>query len=198
MAVITLNGLLNYDPTLLDGMHLPNEIDPDTLKDLLLMKSWDLELLWPQPEFMKRMVASWSAGHLWEWQKLVDTKNLKYNPIWNKDVTDSEIIDRDTNGNQSGSGTNSANGTSTDSTNAFNGGAYADREKNEDQTFSQWNDQRKADEKQKTVRTYVSQGNQGITSSQQLVREEKDLAAMFNIYEIIADEFVQVFCICVY
>ena len=198
MAVITLNGLLNYDPTVLDGMHIPNEIDRQTLQDLLLMKSWDLELLWPQPDFMKQMVASWSAGHLWEWQKLCDVKKLQYNPIWNKDVTDTEVIDRDTNQNNTGSGNNNANGTSTDSTNAFNAGAYTDREKNENQTFSSWNDQRKADEKQKTTRTYVSQGNQGVMSTQTMMKEEKDVSMLFDVYEIIAEEFVSVFCLGVY
>ena len=46
-------------------------------------------------------------------------------------------------------------------------------------------------------REYISQGNQGITSTQQLIKEEREVS-QFSLYDIIISEFKTRFCLLVY
>ena len=186
---LTLYGLMNVRPDVLDDLHLLAEIDRPTLINMLYLKSWDLELVYPFPDFMKEMAGSWSAAHLWEWQKLVNTTKLDYNPIWNKDGVITETEDRDTTGKTSGSG----NRTDTVQTNAFNGGAFQDR----DQSKGIYADTSSSVGNEKIVRKREEHGNIGVTSTQQMIKEERDIS-YFSVYEVIAEEFTSAFCIQVY
>lgn len=47
------------------------------------------------------------------------------------------------------------------------------------------------------TRTRVEQGNIGVTSTQQLIKEQRDVVE-FSVIEKIIDDFKQQFCICVY
>lgn len=46
-------------------------------------------------------------------------------------------------------------------------------------------------------RTGRTHGNIGVTTSQQMIQSEREVA-MFNIYDIIAESFVENFCLMVY
>ena len=194
---LSLYGLMNVRPDVLDELHLPVEIDRHDLINMLYMKSWDLELVYPFPDFMKEMVGSWSAAHLWEWQKLVNTTKLDYNPIWNKDGVIIETEDRDTTGTTSGTGRENRTDTTTGSTNAFNGGAFQDREKTDGTSGRDWADRNDAVSKETIGRKREEHGNIGVTSTQQMIKEEREIS-YFSVYEVIAKEFTAAFCLGVY
>lgn len=49
----------------------------------------------------------------------------------------------------------------------------------------------------KETTTTTRQGNQGVTSTQQMIKEERDVS-LFNIYQFIEDSFKSRFCILIY
>lgn len=230
---LTFNGFIQYDPDFLKRISIPAGLDRKVLANEILMKSFDLELVYPSYEFMKIMLERFTAARLWGWQKLYDTTLLEYNPIWNKDGTITETETRDlahseagdrtdsrktsTSGSESGrdSRTGSEESESVVSTNAFNTGAFTDRDKtsgnasnDESGTYASESKSSGTDaftsketkdgtETGTVTRVREEHGNIGVTSTQQMIKEEREIA-LFSIYEQIADDIVKAFCILVY
>lgn len=230
---LTFNGFMQYDPTFLDGISIPSGLDRKVLANEIIMKSYDLELVYPSYDFMKTMLERFTAARLWGWQKLYDTTMLEYNPIWNKDGTITETETRDLAHSETGSrddlrksgetSTENGNESRTEtsesgtvgSTNAFNTGTWADRDKSdtdtsgsssglystntkrsEDDSFKS-SDKRDGTETGTVTRERIEQGNIGVMSTQSMIQEEREIAE-FSIYEKIADDIVRAFCILVY
>lgn len=84
-AQMTLWGMMEYDPTILDGLTVPTGMDASTVKDNLLMETASMEILYPSVPFLKAAITAWSAERHDVWQKLYDTTQLDYNPIENYD-----------------------------------------------------------------------------------------------------------------
>ena len=84
-AWVSILGLYNHDNTVLDGLKVPEGLDRDTVINNILMECAELEILFPDADFMKEAVRQWSAMCLPVWQHLYDTTQYEYNPIWNKD-----------------------------------------------------------------------------------------------------------------
>ena len=172
-------GLYNYDPTIFDGLVMPQDddyhdlIDKKVLVETICFQNAELELLYTEPETVKQMIGLWSVSSQYSWKKLAETLKLKYNPIWNKDGTITEHEE-----GESGS-------EAQEDVSAYNSSAFEPRNKS---TGS-------ADSSRDYTR--VEQGNIGVTSTQQLITEERDVA-MFNIYDQISADFRNRFCIMVY
>lgn len=194
---LSLYGLLQIRPDVLDLLHLPSDLDRKTVNDLIILKSWDLELVYPFPDFMKSMIETWSAAHLWSWQKLTDTTKFEYNPIWNKDGTVTETEARKTKGNTSATSKEDATSESVAQTNAFNGGAFQDREKATGKDGSTRTDAGSSSGSEDITRTRRETGNIGLMSTQSMIREEREVSD-FSIYETIAEQFVETFCLTIF
>lgn len=94
-ATMDLISLYQVDNTILDLMQLPQNVDRETVKDNLMMETAELELLYPNPVFLKMAIGTWSKKQLPVWEELLATTQYEYNPIWNKDGTIHELITRD-------------------------------------------------------------------------------------------------------
>lgn len=125
-AMVTPLSLYMLDNTIFDGIELPTmptnptdypdlyvqgfSLDRQTLIDSILMETGELNVIYPEPEFFKYAVSSWSRKELHVWQALYNTLFYKYNPLWNKDGTVKEsardLTDRITTGSRSRAGTN--------------------------------------------------------------------------------------------
>lgn len=92
-ATLDLIAMYNYDNTILDLMQIPEALDRQTLIDNLLMESAELEILYPNGDFLKQAIGTWSTKNVHVWEELYDTTQYDYNPIWNKDGT---VIDLET------------------------------------------------------------------------------------------------------
>lgn len=92
-ATVDLLGMYRYDNTLLDNLIIPQALDKEVLKDNLLLEAAELEVIYPDPEFLKAAIGSWSRKQLPVWVELYDTTQYEYNPIWNKDGKISEVRD---------------------------------------------------------------------------------------------------------
>ena len=202
-GTLSVLGLYNYDESIFDNMELPvtDHLDKDTLIQNILVECSELEIVYPDPDIFKLTVKYWSKARVHVWQKLADTMDYEYNPIWNKDVKDTEYIKRtrDESTTYTDRASSSTSGTNTNKGVAFNSNDLENRE--QDQTsgsMSSSDDSTTRDAGYNDEdREYISQGNQGVTSTQQLIKEEREVS-QFSLYDIIISEFKTRFCLLVY
>lgn len=220
-AFLDLIGMYNYDPSVLDGLVYPSGLDPETLKDNILMESAEQELIYSNIDFMKQAIASWSYKQLHVWQELYDTTQYEYNPIWNKDGTYSETVTRNLAGtenftdthNLSDSETRNLAGsndvTVTENVFGFNSSAEAPANKviTEQDTTDTGTDtvdhtgtlsrDRDTTDTGTITTTRTEQGNIGVTSTQSMIKEQREVV-MLNLYDVITKDFIERFCLKVY
>lgn len=224
MAMLTLQGLYNYDSRLFDLMKVPKQLNVNTVIRTLCDRTRELELLYPELHYMKQRIGIWSDRNIWSWQKMCDVLDEEYNPIENYDRIE-EWSDQNQSTETSHDQSDESNGfenVRTDNlkeknsgTNrrqnvAFNSG-LTDAEKNiVDGSINNTGTQKHlenghrntindGDKSGNSSSNHVGRvhGNIGVTTTQQMIQSELELAK-FNIYETIADSFVQEFCLMIY
>ena len=110
-------GLYNYDNTLFANMFYPTGFQNDdktTFVNNLLMELAELEVLYPNPSFMKFAITNWSKKELPTWNRIYAASLLEYNPIENYDRKESSTDT--TEATRQHSGTDTATNTGTDTT----------------------------------------------------------------------------------
>ena len=93
-STLDLLGLYNYHPSLFDEFDIPEQLDKTVLTENLLMESAEMEVIYPDADFMQMAIGSWSRKMLHVWEELYATTQYEYNPIWNKDGTIKEPLFR--------------------------------------------------------------------------------------------------------
>lgn len=224
MSLLTVERLYNYDNTLFDGFNVPEGLVKQIAIDAILMRTRELEILYPDFTYMKNRITIWSNKYQINWKKLYDTTVLEYNPIENYDRmedwtdTDDETTTsardntRNTNNTVKSTSTNKImnNVNVTDQNTAFNAGLadhakqITDGDTTENGTIT--NTETGKDTENESVnggrtgyhtRTGRTHGNIGVTTSQQMIQSERDLV-VFNLYDVIAGSFIENFCLMVY
>lgn len=188
-ANISVLGLYVYDPTIFDGLSVPDGVNRETVVQNLLAELSGLEIIYPDAEFMRRFIPVWSAKELPVWQKLYNTTVLEYDPIMNYDRTESIKSKR----KATSVNTNTPNTESRFKTAAYNSQVL---ETANSQTLSGTvTDNGTIDNDDTTdIRSY---GNIGVTTTQQMIEQERE-TALFNIYDTIIQSFKYRFCVLVY
>lgn len=212
MSLLTVEGLYNYDNTLFDGFNVPNGLVKQIAINAILMRTRELEILYPDFTYMKNRITIWSNKYQINWKKLYDTTVLEYNPIENYDrVEDFTDTDDET---TSSARDNTIKRTSTneivnsvnitDQNTAFNAGLtdhakqITDGDTTENGNITNTEKENVNDGRTgKHTRTGRVHGNIGVTTSQQMIQSERDLV-VFNLYDIIAESFIENFCLMVY
>ena len=86
---VTLLGLQHYlhnlDDDLFKNLTLPEGIDKDTLKDNILLRGSDFEVLYSDPYFVQDAIGLWSRKWQRTFEKWVEALSLEYNPLENYD-----------------------------------------------------------------------------------------------------------------
>lgn len=213
-ATLSILGLYRWDQTILDDLQIPAQLDRDALIHELLLQCAEFEVLYPDAEVMKQAIKFWSMTMLPIWQRLYDTTVLKYDPISNYDRheewTDSKTGSSTGSESTTGSASSTGSGTSSDTTTgARTGFNTADGMRNATQTVNagSTNDSATSSNSGTTESENSSQedsthkgrmwGNIGVTTSQQMIQSERDIA-VFNIYSRIIHDFEDRFCIMIY
>lgn len=178
---LTLAGMYDYNPNLFSEWELPNDIDSQIVIDNLMIESTDLGCWLPDPVKLQHAIGSWSKSKVDVWEHLLETTQYEYNPIWNKDGT---ILETETR-NLTATLDNTVDG----SVAAFNSSTL--------QPASQQVTDGTSTDTGTVSKARTEQGNIGITSTQQLINEEREVA-QFNIYEVIVRDFMDKFLIMVY
>ena len=216
-ATLSLIGLYNYDDTIFDKLTFPEGIDKTVAVNNILFRSGDFEVLFPDPDFMRDAIGLW--GYKWQrtFERWVKALSVDYEPLYNYDrteewLTDEDITDHGAHEQQmSGTSTDtsesSGENTDTDTVSAYNSSTF-ENDKQRNSTYSadssgnsQSSNQSSGTDDNKRDRTEKRKGraygNIGVTTSQQMLQSELDVAA-WNLYEHIADIFLNEFIIPVY
>lgn len=80
---ISIWGLYQADPTLFSGMVLPSDLNVNVFVDNLLMQYAELEVLYPDADFMKGAIAIWSSMRLPTWNRMQTVLYEDYDPFIN-------------------------------------------------------------------------------------------------------------------
>ena len=218
LAKLTINSFLNYsNNTLFDNLTLPDGIDKDLLIDNIVMEGGEFELVYANLDFMKSDIGVWSAKNYRTFEKWIKALNVEYNPLENYDRIEEweETHSGNKNGTtttnesstNSGSISNNQNNTSTNNVSAYDATTLVTESQNIDggsssssssgNTSSNGTVTTNDSESASDLRNGRTHGNIGVTTSQQMLESELNIAK-WNVYKHITDLFMQEFCIMVY
>lgn len=201
MAILSINGLYDQytyaDQSVFSGLTVPTGMDKNVVIKEILFQCSELELLYPNEEIMKDMISAWSAKELPIWQRLYDAVTADYNPLWNVDASITET------GNTVDSRSGSNSGSATEDTEnihsvkGYNSTEWSNSEKDVVDVGSTstgtWSDESEREDERTIRRT----GNIGVTSSQDLIKQEWEVAQL-DVVKYIAESFKNRFCLLVY
>lgn len=225
-SLLSILGLYEAEPTLFDNMALPEGIDKETVIDSILQDCMELEAVYTSPYAMKLMIGVWARRELPTFERVWKAEQAEYNPIENYDrnQTDTREIEHSgddiTTGQNTGSASGQAGTTTTgqvSETNlhkyaAFDAGTLQDQTQ-DIRTGNSTNSEQSATTQQSTQNisqklthgenvgeTFTSyiHGNIGVTTSQQMLQSELELAPKINTINYIVNSFKMRFCILVY
>ena len=206
-AKISVMGLYTWDNELFSLMAIPDGLKLETVVDNVLSETAELEVLYPNPEVLKVLIGTWSAKMIDRWTELYKTTQYDYNPIENYNRM--ETGSRDTTGNSKDSGSDQFTGNRTGKSDSYIAGFDSVPSGNNDGLVKQSRDEdtdnsnntttygKKTDQTENTKYENHTHGNIGVTTTQKLIREQREVAD-FNIYAIIIRDFIDRFCIEVY
>ena len=221
-ATLSIIGLYNHDESIFDNLSLPDGVDADTVKESILMECAELELLYPDFDFMKKAIGVWCAKEMPFWEKVREMETADYNPIENYDRYDTEVenTDRahDKNANNVVSGTTTNKGKDISVENGYNRELVAgyDSEspklnnetrnnntsnantENETKGQTAQLNTEKGKENENRVKSLHSHGNVGVTTVAQMMKEMIDVLPEVNTVSVIVNSFKQRFCLMVY
>ena len=209
MSRLSIIGMYNYDPGVFADFTVPEGLQKQNVIDAILLECAGLELLYPSLNIMKVAIRAWTVREFPTWEKLQNTVSIEYNPLWNVDAMISETgtNTKERSGSESNtrerSGEGSDDGTDTHAVKGYNSSNWSDSDKvtkNSDQTWSDeesgnqtWSDEENGSDTRSIRRT----GNIGVTSSQELIKQEREIAS-FNVTDYIVRSFKNRFCLLVY
>lgn len=193
-AKITLIGLYRWlnaeNIDLFDAFKsLPEGIDKETLVNLILTEGGEFEPLYADANMMKGQIELFVSQHMRTFTKWVKALAIEYNPLENYDRmenwTDVNHNSASSSGNISGNNTNSVS-------------AYDTNEMSpHDSSVSSSNSNSNGSSDGNSTHTGRTHGNIGVTTSQQMLQSELDIAR-FNIYQQICDLFIDELLLAVY
>ena len=221
-----MNAFLTaQNKNLFDLLSVPEGIDKETLVDNIMLQGGEFECLYSDPLFMRDAIGAWSNKWQRTFVKWITALNIEYNPLENYDRMEdySDTLNKgvSTTGGRDMTNTRTLDNqdkrtldtttTSEIEVSAFDSSNYQPSEKttvtndgtdtvdysgtitdvlDEDTSTTE-------KENSKSVHDGRIHGNIGVTTSQQMLQSELDIAR-FNIYEQITDLFLTEFLILVY
>ena len=190
---ITVTGVYNHYPNLFELMQMPDGVDMETARDNILFQCGELELCYSEPSFLRAMIGNWSKRRAYKWKTLQGTTTLDYNPIENYDRKE-QWSDEESGTSEAG-GNTSTSGNSLDKKKGFEGGDLVETSGASDSSTAQTSST--GSSSRKSQHCGWVHGNIGVTTSQQMLMSERDVAE-FSIYDVIAQDFAREFCLYVY
>lgn len=217
--------LQKNNQSVFDLLSLPDGIEKDNVVDNIILECGEFETLYSDPYFMRSAIGVWSNKHYRTFEKWIAALNIEYNPLENydrqEDWTDTgdentktkftDDTTTETDSSTTSEGSSNQNGNTEDLVSAYDSNSYQESEKHvidtdEDHTdevtsnTKLTNDSTQNTEGEKdTIDKHTGRihGNIGVTTSQQMLQSELDIAR-FNIIQEITNLFMTELCICVY
>ena len=205
-SLLSILGLYTAEPTLFDNMVLPEGLDKETVIDAIIQDCQELEVLYTSPYAMKLMIGIWSRREQTTFERIYRAEQAEYNPIENYDRHQTDTRETQHSGNDVSSGssqdTASVNNTNLHKYAAFDSGSLEDQTQDTQTGTSIGNQtaQNTFTHGEKIGDTFTSyiHGNIGVTTSQQMLESELELAPKINTINYVVNSFKMRFCILVY
>lgn len=182
---MTLYGMYQYDPTLFDGVILPDGMDKTLMVNQIIRQSGDLFPYYQVPPQVKTAITEWFTRRKDNFAKLWQGFTAEYNPIENydrqEDSTETPNITHTLSNSGQDASTNEAD------VQGYNGTDYVPNSRTKSSGTSSTN----GTDTESGTRTYTSRihGNIGVTTSAQMLEGELALRRSLDIYALIAAEF---------
>ena len=182
---MTLYGMYQYDPTLFDGVTLPEGMDKTLMVNQIIRQSGDLFPYYQAPPEVKTAITEWFTRRKDNFSKLWQGFTAEYNPIENydrqEDSTETPNITHTLSNSGQDASTNEAD------VQGYNGTDYVPNSRTKSSGTSSTN----GTDTESGTRTYTSRihGNIGVTTSAQMLEGELALRKSMDLYALIAAEF---------
>ena len=220
-ANLTMIGIYNFDSTIFDGLLFPAGINKDTAVNEILTRCGEFEILYPNISFLKQMITHWGNKHYRTFDKWIKALEIEFEPLYNydryeeyEDTKNGLIQNKSKDNTISNSASQTATGSGSTDTDTKNVSAYDsnDYQPREQEIVSNTSSQtgngaaqnssisesESGTNNNETIKHNAHlYGNIGVTTSTQML-EDYIRVERFNIYEQIADIFVDEFCLMVY
>lgn len=205
MALLSIMAMARTFPDIFDGVQFPAAVDRDLTIKSICTQTAELSLVYVEPRQLKCILTIWSKKRLHIWEELEKTLHYEYNPIHNYDRTEDRKLnigrkltveqDRTTNT------ATELDQTETGSKTGYNSGelVVSDQTKTQTDQASELKDDidSKEDEKTKEKENLYARGNIGVTSTQDLINQQRDVV-QFDIIQFIVEDFKSEFCVMIY
>lgn len=198
IATVTMAGLNAayenvYGSSIFTDIQVPEGIDIEVMVNRIMIRCMEFSVLHTDIDFAHFQILNFFKVHYRTFEKWLAVLDEEYDPLHNYDRTETYTGNGSHNNSSSQSGSDSNTITTTKA--AFNSSGYEPYDKNTSSGSSSGSGTDKGSFNEgHTLRAY---GNIGVTTSQQMLRDEWDVDQL-NIYTAIADLFKDEFCIQVY
>ena len=218
---LSLLGMYKWRDGLFKDMTLPDgwgKPERELFVNNLIMECAELEIIYPDWDFLKFAIDNWSKKEVITWNRLMVAMLAEYDPIENYNRI--ENLTESHSGSISHSGTDSATHSGNDSVvgsgkdtdkhsrTSFDNGTLAITEQmeygkgstethNYNSTVANTHGQVITDTT-KITHTGNVHGNIGVTTSQQMLEQELEIAPKLNVINTMIESFKNRFCILVY
>lgn len=192
-AKITLQGLESYanavNKSIFDSFTLPDGIDEGTVKLSIMFEAGDFGIVYADLDYMIDAIGMWCKKWNYTFAKWLKAISVEYEPLENYRRTE----------HWDDSGSNTGNSKTTGSNqNDYKVTTYEnDTLHQRDRTNDSGTSNTDASGTFANKRDGIAYGNIGVTTSQQMLEAELDVAR-WNLVEQITDMFIRDFCILVY
>lgn len=182
---MTLYGMYQFDPTLFDGVTLPDGMDKTLMVNQIIRQCGDLFPYYQVPPEVKAAITEWFIRRRDNFAKLWQGFTAEYNPIENYDRHEDSTETPDITHTLENSGKDTS--TNEAEVQGYNATDYVPNSR----TTSSGTSSTNGTDKETGTRTYTSRihGNIGVTTSAQMLEGELALRKSMDIYALIAAEF---------
>lgn len=108
-ASLSIAGLYIWDDEIFSGLTVPEGVNKGLVCNNILLECGELNLLYPDWQYMCAMILQWSTRQLPEWERIWKLAQLDYNPIENYDRNETETLSNQARSNAT-RGTQAKNG----------------------------------------------------------------------------------------
>lgn len=206
-VLLDIMALYDYDNTIFNNFTVPttitwteNTVDgpithtetipytKQNIIDNICLDCAELEIVYPDADYMKLVIGTWSMRRLYTWQRIADVLYRKYDPFLNiqRNEWRTTVEDRDLAGTNDVTGTNNVNAyDDSTATGVQRGTVVTDQDTTDTGTVT-------------TTDVYHAEGDSAIRDRQDIIRLETQQRLANDLIDIIIEDFKKRFCLQVY
>lgn len=199
--ILTLQGMYQFDNTILSNYVIPDKLDRDILNGTILDYCGNNAVRYTDPETLHSMINLFFNKNAKVYQDLCDTMFYDYDPLVNYDLEITETRHHEGNDNENRSVNGEASGNTTDETrvSAYNSSSYSPSEQvtSHGESKNSGTETTRTDTEHDETISRREKGDNSARSTQYMIQEQRKVVD-FNLYDRIRSDFENEITIAVY